>query len=1158
MKARARIAAIFGRSHRGADAAPAGDPAAARRRRGRGASALGLAAFLLAFSLAVSVAAAEAPTVAIDPVGAVGYTTAQVSGDVDPKDAETYWYFETQTEGGGWSYAGPFGSIPANAGETSVLHEITGLAPGKEYEVRLVATNFSDPEAISSTEAFETDPVAAPAVTVNAADAIAAASAHFSGSVEVTGTNPAFDASCSFDYIKQDKYEAAGNQFTGASSIACEPSTVKGSESQPVEVTADPALEPNTAYRFRIRAGNAGGSSSLQGAPFSTPEIGLELGVLPTVPLSPTSVRVRGVVNPRNSALTVCRFAWGANGNFDHQAPCTATPTGNAATPVEATLTGLQPSTSYGFRLEVANGVGSLVGQQRHFRTAATASAPSCANADSIGGGFLPDCRAWELVSPPDKLGGDVITDSARTRAATNGDAIGFMSLGGFGDVQGAAIGVDYIARRSSAPDPGDNGWSTHAITPLQKSPIPLPGVLTEMETRYEGEFSPDLDTGVVTTYSPLTDDPNVRGLPNLYRRTDLLTPGTGTYDLLSACPLCEASDTPLPPLPGQGLLTTLRPFLAWASPDLSQIGFESKQALTADAPAQPGICDMVVRYSQPDNCRPRAYEWDEGNLRFAGVLEDPALCAAQTPSTGAPCAADGSIVGGGAGVSHSPIRSPHSVSDGSDGHTRVFFTQPTDGAGNSSSAVSEGEQPAINGSFSGRLFMRVDGTSTEQVDRSERTDCAGDPTCGGDGEADPAPTGSSPATFLDATPDGTRVFFKTGEKLTDDTPLDSLYNIYMYDASKPESSPDNLTLLSVDENEADGANVHGLIGASEDGSYVYMAVNGQLVEGEPTLGATPGIYLWHEGEVSFIGSSTSGNALDEQLGNVGFVFPQQARVTPDGRHLLLSAVVSSGLSGDDHGSCATSLGKTCRELYVYSADSDRLECASCNPSGAPAVSMATAVIRENNGGAKTSWHQNRAISDDGRYVFFSTGERLVPEDINGVCAGLGVSSSPVSLGDDCFDAYVYDTATGKHHLLSSGRGSAAAYFMDASPDGKDAFFATREQLSAWDVDGSYDLYDARIDGGFPEPPPAPPACVGDACQPAPKALDDPTPGSMTGNGPGNLKERKGQRARCPSGKKRVKVRGSKTKSRCVKANAKQKKGAKQKQRANNNRRAGR
>ena len=82
-------------------------------------------------------------------------------------------------------------------------------------------------------------------------------------------------------------------------------------------------------------------------------------------------------------------------------------------------------------------------------------------------------------------------------------------------------------------------------------------------------------------------------------------------------------------------------------------------------------------------------------------------------------------------------------------------------------------------------------------------------------------------------------------------------------------------------------------------------------------------------------------------------------------------------------------------------------------------------------------------------------------------------------------------TAGRLHRLISSGRSAGGASFVDASADGSDAFFLTDGSLVAADP-GSVDLYDARVGGGFPIPPP-PIACEGDACQALPPEPVDPT-----------------------------------------------------------------
>lgn len=87
---------------------------------------------------------------------------------------------------------------------------------------------------------------------------------------------------------------------------------------------------------------------------------------------------------------------------------------------------------------------------------------------------------------------------------------------------------------------------------------------------------------------------------------------------------------------------------------------------------------------------------------------------------------------------------------------------------------------------------------------------------------------------------------------------------------------------------------------------------------------------------------------------------------------------------------------------------------------------------------------------------------------------------------------------------------------------------------------GLIDIYDARVDGGFPSPDPLNVPCEGEACQGPLTAPFDLTPASSIYNGPGNVKPKK---KRCPKGKRKVRRNG---KVRCVKNKKKgQKKSAK-------------
>jgi hypothetical protein len=157
--------------------------------------------------------------------------------------------------------------------------------------------------------------------------------------------------------------------------------------------------------------------------------------------------------------------------------------------------------------------------------------------------------------------------------------------------------------------------------------------------------------------------------------------------------------------------------------------------------------------------------------------------------------------------------------------------------------------------------------------------------------------------------------------------------------------------------------------------------------------------------------------------------------------------------------------------------------------------------------------------------VFFSTSEALVPGDSNGKS-----------------DAYEYDTTTGTVSLLSTGKDPGDSYFLDASATGDDAFILTRQQLSKWDTDQNYDVYDARQPhpghpAGFPDPPKPPADCTGDQCHNPATAAQPPVSANSTQiHGAGNVKHttthKKHKRVKCKHGFVRKRVHG---KIRCIK-----------------------
>ena len=87
-------------------------------------------------------------------------------------------------------------------------------------------------------------------------------------------------------------------------------------------------------------------------------------------------------------------------------------------------------------------------------------------------------------------------------------------------------------------------------------------------------------------------------------------------------------------------------------------------------------------------------------------------------------------------------------------------------------------------------------------------------------------------------------MLFSSREDLTEDAytgPADNRPNLYEYHVESGE-----LTDLTVDTTDPNGAAVLGVVQISEDGSYVYFVATGHLAEG--AIGGQPNLYVIHNG----------------------------------------------------------------------------------------------------------------------------------------------------------------------------------------------------------------------------------------------------------------------------------------------------------------------
>lgn len=682
---------------------------------------------------------------------------------------------------------------------------------------------------------------------------------------------------------------------------------------------------------------------------------------------------------------------------------------------------------------------------------ASAAAAESCPNeARRLEQGVtLSECRAYEMVTPAVKGSGEPSAiDLGEIREGRELEPLQPGRLAGADGARAAVDGnrmawvseplpasltpgVSQISTRSSV------GWGSEGLVPRMSV---TNGLGCPLQFGVSG-WSIDLTKSVLDLPAGPPrgfleerecgqDDPRlVAAEPEHFRNLFVRDSAAGTYALVNVTPSGVAWPEPEPGPTPQYWPASL---LA-ASDDLSHVVFEEELALTPDAPG-----------SYPGN--DELYEWTGGEVRLVTVLPNGIpVHGSLAGATRNYSAASGHVADGAVNIA----QFRHAVSaDGS----RIFFEAPGD----------EGE---------GDLYMRQDGTVTVQIDAAE----PGAPGAGGGGD------------FQWASADGSRVFFTSEHRLTaDSTAASGEPDLYEYDVEAAD-----LTDLTPSSGEA--ADVLGVAGGSDDGSYVYLVAEGVLTGDSNSAGVSagagqPNLYAAHGGTLAFVAT------LDPEKDECDWVVAGRcsggdtssgltSRTSNSGRFLGFNSVLS--LTQYDNVNPAT--GEPLIELFLYEAGEDRLSCVSCAPDGSPMT--AGAAIKSPSGpGLNVAWrniYPQRNVSDQGQ-VFFETADALLPRDVNG-------------------RRDVYEYVDGELHLISTGTGESGSHFLDATPDGSSVFFSTPQRLLPADTDQVYDYYVARAGGGFPEPPAPPPPCEGESCRGAgTSAGAASSPGTAAFEGRGN------------------------------------------------------
>ena len=724
------------------------------------------------------------------------------------------------------------------------------------------------------------------------------------------------------------------------------------------------------------------------------------------IEVSDSSARFVATIDPRNTP-TGYVFQYGTTPALGSSTAPLDIGSGTKPITVSQLVSGLAKDTTYYYRVAATNLTATTTSPSHSFHTRAVPFPPSspadCPNAairQAQGSTYLPDCRAYEMVSPPDKNQGGAVQGSGSLPVySLDGNSAAFCTSAIFGDPPPQQTGACsfYLARRTGA---APTGWSTTSPFPPYCRNDRATGI---QEGAQQVAFAADMGSAELeqseTAGCPYAQ--LVPGAPepaqNVYRID--LGADPFHYDLLAPNPNgAVPQSTSAPTVTFRG-----------GSEDFGHLVFDSR---TNQSPDSPTPEDTFVR---------KLYDYHDGAAQL--ISRGP---------SGQPFTTSSAFWG------HNAAPNLAAISVAGD---RIYFANPV---ANASSPPGSPVTPGGCDAPGCDVYMREDDATTYDVSAANL-------------DAPSVPS-HSPAQFEWATPDGGVAFFSSCDALTAaSTPFqpshpdcagDSLLKqgssqtiteqakLYRWDESLPAGH--RLIDLSADNEPADGSlpAYKDLVAISTDsgapadsnaapGNTVFFVARGQLVSGQPT---DPGLklYRWtYDGgnqTLDYLGPYLStqlasgvdndpSSSLDLGVGETDpNLIAQQSHASANGRDLLISSRLRYDPAAD-HDS----------DLDLYRWDpSGGWTCVSCQAPGAPsagdAVISPPLLTSFNPGGAAQAMNiageRDYSLSPDGHRVVFTTPDALLPADVNGD-AGCPATIFISGLGGHaCDDVYEWNDGT--------------------------------------------------------------------------------------------------------------------------------------------------
>lgn len=341
-------------------------------------------------------------------------------------------------------------------------------------------------------------------------------------------------------------------------------------------------------------------------------------------------------------------------------------------------------------------------------------------------------------------------------------------------------------------------------------------------------------------------------------------------------------------------------------------------------------------------------------------------------------------------------------------------------------------------------------------------------------------------AVYQGASAEGTRVFFTSEQPLVNAAEGGGKC-LYEETIAKEglQSHVSSLALL--------GCGVVGVVRASADGSHVYfvskkaLASNKNSEEADAIVGKD-NLYAYDatQGQPVYIATLAGSDEQDWEPEDL--TRPAQASL-PTGRYLVFASRADLTPAEPDQSTAGL------RQLFEYDAESGsygQLKRVSVGYKNDGAIQYESEQLQllkqifKVNGGRMDSQalarSQNLALTEAGS-VFFTSDAKLTALALSPVVVGTS-TGNPCTAEElaeeeceDFFSQNVYEYRNGSVYLISDGRDvtsyedrQSVVNLISTTSAGHDAFFFTADSLVPQDGDTQIDIYDARVDGGFPAP----------------------------------------------------------------------------------------